>query len=196
MEFNNNLENKGTSILNKQIPFITLKGVINGKIIDINLQDFKGKFTVLIFFPFSFTTVCPTEIMKFSKLKPEFDELNCEILFISTDSEFSQLAWCKIPEANNGVEGATYPLVSDYKHKLINFLNFKNEENHSERATCILDKELKVRHIMINDPRVGRSVNETLRIVAALQFIDKHNDKFCLVDWDLKKKKSLNNDLN
>ncbi|KAF7700689.1 Peroxiredoxin-2 [Cucumispora dikerogammari] len=185
-EKQNNFNSIGTSQLNTQLPPISLKAVIDEKIQNININDLRGNYTVLIFYPFDFTFVCPSEILKFSSYKPEFDKINCKILFISSDSEYSHLAWSLLPVSENGIKGVKYPLVSDYKHELINFLNIRNKGNHTERATCILDGELRVRQITINDPRVGRSVKETLRLVSALQFIDKNDDKFCMVDWEMK----------
>jgi alkyl hydroperoxide reductase subunit AhpC len=141
---------------------------------EISLKDYKGKWVVLFFYPRDFTFVCPTEIKGFAKMCKDFEKVNTVILAASTDSVYSHKAWFEkdMPEV-------TFPILADSSHTLSQSYEVLNEEaGESERGTFIIDPEGKLRYVIVSDSNVGRSVEETLRVVKALQ-----TGGLCPMDW-------------
>merc|ERR1712086_1013349 len=118
----------------------------------LSLSDFKGKYVVLVFYPFDFTYVCPTELISFSENVSKFKELGAEVIGISTDSHFTHLAWLKQNRADGGLGKIEYPLIADISKQM--------SEDYG-----VLDKEHKIRSVQINDDAVGRNVEEVLRLI-------------------------------
>jgi len=136
-----------------------------GEFEEITLENYKGKWTVLFFYPLDFTFVCPTEIRGFNEQYEQFQGLNAEVLGASTDSLYSHKAWL-----NDGLGQIRFPLISDYTKELSAKYNvLVPEEGFALRGTFIIDPEGTLRSIVINDESVGRSVEETLRTLQALQ---------------------------
>jgi len=136
-----------------------------GEFVDVNLEEYRGKWTVLFFYPLDFTFVCPTEIRGFNEKYDEFKELNAEVIGASTDSLHSHLAWI-----NDGLGKLKFPLVADYTKDLSNKYNvLVPKEGFALRGTFIIDPEGVLRSYVVNDAPVGRSVDETLRTLQALQ---------------------------
>lgn len=134
-------------------------------------------FVILINICYSSTFVCPTEIIAFSDAYPEFQKLNCEVIAASTDSHFSHLAWVNTPRANGGLGEMNIPLLADKSAKIAKDYGVYNEETGVPyRGLFIIDGRHRLRQITINDLPVGRSVEETLRLVQAFQFTDKHGE--------------------
>lgn len=163
------------------------------------IEEYRGGgYLVLFFYPKDFTFVCPTEILEFEKMRPEFEKLGCKIIGVSTDTAETHYAWLHTPIEKGGISGVKYPLVADENKVLsinLGVLGGEYELNESDivsatgpmiayRATFILDKEGKIRHITINDFPIGRSVKETLRTLKAIQFVDKYGDKVCPAEWE------------
>ncbi|KAG0417188.1 putative thioredoxin peroxidase, partial [Dictyocoela roeselum] len=137
-----------------------------GEIKKVRIHDYKGKTIVFIFYPYDFTTICPTEINAFSAMKDQFDALNTVILFCSTDSAYSHMAWIK--QRDSGSIKCAYPMISDFDKEFSKSLGLLEKEGNSMRATVIVDSNLMIRHISINSKDIGRSTKEVLRLVKAI----------------------------
>ncbi|BAC09006.1 peroxiredoxin [Thermosynechococcus vestitus] len=149
----------------------------------IKLSDYRGKYVVLFFYPLDFTFVCPTEIVAFSDRYDEFAKLNTEILGVSVDSQFSHLAWTQTDRKAGGVGDLKYPLVSDLKKDISTAYNVLTEEGVALRGLFIIDKEGIIQHATINNLAFGRSVDETLRVLQAIQYVQTHPDEVCPAGW-------------
>jgi len=164
-------------------PQFTGTAVVNGTFKEISLADYKGKYVVLFFYPLDFTFVCPTEIIAFSDRAEEFRQLGCEVIACSTDSHFSHLAWCNTPRKAGGLGDMKIPLLADKSMSISRAYGvLKEDEGLDFRGLFIIDDKQKLRQITINDLPVGRDVDETLRLVQAFQFTDKHGE-VCPAGW-------------
>ncbi|GAB1863595.1 thioredoxin-dependent peroxiredoxin [Camponotus japonicus] len=174
--------------LQKPAPFFSGTAVVNGQFKDIKLSDYKGKYVVLFFYPLDFTFVCPTEIIAFSDRVKEFNDINCEVIAASTDSHFSHLAWVNTPRKQGGLGEMNIPLLADKNSKISRDYNVINEDTGIPfRGLFIIDDKQNLRQITLNDLPVGRSVDETLRLVQAFQYTDKHGE-VCPAGWKPGKK--------
>uniref|UniRef100_A0A0N5ASQ4 thioredoxin-dependent peroxiredoxin n=1 Tax=Syphacia muris TaxID=451379 RepID=A0A0N5ASQ4_9BILA len=164
-------------------PAFTTEAVVNGKFKKISLSDYKGSWVVLFFYPLDFTFVCPTEIIAFSDRCAEFQKLNVQLLGASTDSTFSHLAWTEQPRNQGGLGKVNIPLLQD-KTQVISraYGVLKEDEGIAYRGLFIIDPKGNLRQITINDLPVGRSVDETLRLIQAFQFVDEHGE-VCPAGW-------------
>ncbi|KAL5021624.1 hypothetical protein ScPMuIL_000779 [Solemya velum] len=157
--------------------------VVDGQFKDIKLSDYKGKYLVLFFYPLDFTFVCPTEIIAFSDSIQKFKELNTEVIGVSTDSHFSHLAWINMPRKQGGLGGLKYSLLSDFNKNISRDYGVLVEEaGLALRGLFIIDPNGVVRQITINDLPVGRCVEETIRLIQAFQFVEKHGE-VCPANW-------------
>lgn len=166
-------------------PAPSFKGmaVVKGEFKQISLSDYAGKYLVLIFYPTDFTFVCPTEIIAFSDRAEEFRSINCELLACSTDSHFSHLAWTNVPRKQGGLGEVNIALLADRSHSISRAYGvLKEEVGNAYRSLFIIDDKGRLRQITINDFPVGRSVDETLRLVQAFQFFDMHGE-VCPANW-------------
>ena len=167
----------------KEAPNFAATAVINEEFKELKLGDYKGKnYVVLFFYPLDFTFVCPTEIVAFSDRIEEFHKRGCEVVGVSVDSQFSHLAWIKMPRNEGGLGGLKYPLVSDLTKKIGADYGVLLEDGIALRGLFVIDKGGIVRHITINDLPIGRSVDEAIRVLDALQFFEK-NGEVCPADW-------------
>ncbi|XP_051788725.1 peroxiredoxin-1 isoform X1 [Erpetoichthys calabaricus] len=145
---------------------------------DIQLSDYRGKYVVFFFYPLDFTFVCPTEIIAFSDRADEFKKINCEVIGASVDSHFCHLAWINTPRKQGGLGQMNIPLVADTLRTIAkDYGVLKEDEGIAFRGLFIVDDKGILRQITINDLPVGRSVDETLRLVQAFQFTDKHGEE-------------------
>eukprot|EP01147_Barroeca_monosierra_P005591 gene5591-7231_t len=164
-------------------PEFTADAVVDGKITQVSLSDYKGKYVVLVFFPLSFTFVCPTELLAFNDRLNEFEDLNAEVLAMSVDSAYSLLAWTQTNRADGGLGDVNIKLLSDLTHKISkNYGVLLEDVGHTLRGLFIIDDKGVLRQITMNDLPVGRSVDETLRLVRAFQFADTHG-VVCPAGW-------------
>lgn len=146
---------------------------------DISLADYKGKWVVLFFYPLDFTFVCPTEIRGFQRRVKEFDDMDAEIIGCSTDSVFSHKAWMERPRTKGGIDRLDYPLMEDTSLKISDDFGVLIEDKGiALRGTFIIDPDGVIRHATINDTGVGRSVDETVRTLQALQ-----TGELCPQNW-------------
>ncbi|MGY2767380.1 peroxiredoxin [Thermostichus sp. OS-CIW-31] len=151
----------------------------------VKLSDYRGKkYVVLFFYPLDFTFVCPTEITAFSDRYDDFAKLDTEILGVSVDSEYSHLAWIQTDRKAGGVGELRYPLVSDLKKEISAAYNVLDPEaGVALRGLFIIDKEGIIQHATINNLAFGRSVDETLRTLQAIQYVQSHPDEVCPANW-------------
>ena len=146
---------------------------------ELSLSDFKGRWLVFFFYPLDFTFVCPTEITALSDRSDEFKALDCEIVGASTDSVFSHWAWINTPREKNGIAGLKYPLVADYTKEIARAYGVLNERSGAaQRGLFIIDPDGVLKYAVVTDDNVGRSVDETLRVLQALQ-----TGGLCPAEW-------------
>ncbi|MFN3330521.1 MAG: peroxiredoxin [Pyrinomonadaceae bacterium] len=146
---------------------------------NVKLSDYKGKWLILLFYPLDFTFVCPTELTAFSDRIDEIRGVGAEVIGISTDSVFSHRAWLKTPREQNGIEGLKFPLASDVGGRLAAKYNILVEDKMvALRGLFIIDPEGILRYAVVHDLNIGRSVDETLRVLQALQ-----TGGLCAADW-------------
>uniref|UniRef100_A0A2M4AH08 thioredoxin-dependent peroxiredoxin n=1 Tax=Anopheles triannulatus TaxID=58253 RepID=A0A2M4AH08_9DIPT len=177
---------RGLSVAQVQKPAPPFHGtaVVNNDFKEIKLDDYKGKYLVLFFYPLDFTFVCPTEIIAFSDRIQEFRALNTEVVGVSVDSHFSHLAWINQPRKAGGLGNLDYPLLADLTKQIsADYGVLLEDAGISLRGLFIIDPAGVVRQITINDLPVGRSVDETLRLIKAFQFVEKHGE-VCPANWE------------
>jgi len=177
--------------IQKPAPEFETDAVINSEFKKVKLADYKGKYVVLFFWPLDFTFVCPTEIIAFSDRVQEFRDIGCEVLGCSTDSHFTHLAWVKTKRADGGLGDMKIPLLADTNHKIARDYGVLIEDQGiAFRGLFIIDPKGVLRQITINDLPVGRDVDETLRLVQAFQFTDKHGEVALLAGAQEKQRSS------
>jgi peroxiredoxin (alkyl hydroperoxide reductase subunit C) len=165
-------------------PDFPATAVVDQEFKSIKLSDYRGRYVVLFFYPLDFTFVCPTEVTAFSDRYAEFSNLNTEVLGISVDSEFSHLAWMQTDRKSGGVGDLNYPLVSDIKKEISAAYNVLDPSSGvALRGLFIIDKDGILQHATINNMAFGRSIDETLRILQAIQHVQSHPDEVCPIDW-------------
>uniref|UniRef100_A0AAY4BZN7 thioredoxin-dependent peroxiredoxin n=1 Tax=Denticeps clupeoides TaxID=299321 RepID=A0AAY4BZN7_9TELE len=163
--------------ISKPAPHWEGTAVINGEFKELKLSDFKGKYLVFFFYPLDFTFVCPTEIIAFSDRVHEFQAINAEVVACSVDSQFTHLAWINTPRKQGGLGPMKIPLLSDLTHQIAkDYGVYLEDQGHTLRGLFIIDNKGVLRQITMNDLPVGRSVDETLRLVQAFQYTDKHGE--------------------
>ena len=146
---------------------------------NVKLSDYKGKWLILLFYPLDFTFVCPTELIHFSDRLDELQGVGAEVLGISTDSVHSHRAWLKTPVDQNGIAGVKYPIASDVGGKLAAKYNILVEDaNIALRGLFIINPEGVLQYSVVHDLNIGRSVDETLRVLQGLQ-----TGGLCAADW-------------
>nr|YP_009399734.1 2-Cys peroxiredoxin [Digenea simplex]ARW69553.1 2-Cys peroxiredoxin [Digenea simplex] len=149
----------------------------------VHLSDYIGKYLILLFYPLDFTFVCPTEITAFSDNYDQIKSLGAEVLGISVDSEYCHLAWMQLDRESGGVGDLKYPLVSDLSKQISLSYNILNNEGKSLRGLFIIDRQGIIQHILVNNLDVGRSFNETLRTLKAIQYVQSNPDEVCPANW-------------
>ncbi|KAF9650412.1 peroxiredoxin [Thelephora ganbajun] len=173
-----------SAFVQRPAPIFKTTAVVGSVFQEISLTNFLGKWVVLFFYPMDFTFVCPTEILAFNDALVQFKELNTEVLAVSTDSEYSHFAWANQPRKEGGLgPDLRLPLLADRNMKISRDYGVLIEENGiALRGLFIIDPQGILRQITINDLPVGRSVEETVRLVKAFQFADKYGE-VCPANW-------------
>ena len=173
-------------LVGKKAPEFTARAVVNGVIeSDFSLEQYLGnKYVLLFFYPKDFTFVCPTELIGFQNALPEFEKRNTAVVGCSTDSEFCHWAWANTPRTQGGIQGVTYPLVADINKDIAAKFDVLAEEGDrvAYRGLFLIDKEGIVRHLLINDMPLGRSIDEAIRVVDALQHFEQFGE-VCPMGW-------------
>jgi peroxiredoxin (alkyl hydroperoxide reductase subunit C) len=146
---------------------------------NIKLSDYKGKWLILFFYPLDFTFVCPTEIKAFSTRYDEFKSAGAEILAVSTDSVYSHRAWINTAEDKGGLGNIKYPLASDItKDVSRDYGVLLEDKGIALRGLFVIDPEGILQYQVVHALNIGRSVDETLRVVEALKM-----GGLCGADW-------------
>ncbi|XP_038173323.1 peroxiredoxin-4 isoform X1 [Arvicola amphibius] len=188
--------------ISKPAPYWEGTAVINGEFKELKLTDYRGKYLVFFFYPLDLcilhgagtqgeretiqkrsTFVCPTEIIAFGDRIEEFRSINTEVVACSVDSQFTHLAWINTPRRQGGLGPIRIPLLSDLNHQISkDYGVYLEDSGHTLRGLFIIDDKGVLRQITLNDLPVGRSVDETLRLVQAFQYTDKHGE-VCPAGW-------------
>ncbi|QQL44185.1 peroxiredoxin [Sulfuriroseicoccus oceanibius] len=185
-------------LVGKQAPAFSAKAVKGETIIeDFSLEQFLGeKYVLLFFYPKDFTFVCPTELHRFQEELAEFEKRNVQVVGCSTDTEFSHWAWLQTPRDKGGIQGVNYPIVADTNKTISSDYDVlageyvENEFGEIEiegelvayRGLFLIDKDGVVRHQVVNDMPLGRSIKEAIRVIDALQHFEQHGE-VCPMDW-------------
>jgi peroxiredoxin (alkyl hydroperoxide reductase subunit C) len=171
-------------LVTKPAPDFKAQAVLkDGSFAEVTLSQFKGnKYVLLFFYPLDFTFVCPTEINAFSDRVKEFNDLGVEVIGVSVDSHFSHLAWRNTPRNQGGIGQIDYTLVADLNKQISRDYDVLMGDAVALRGLFLIDKNGVVRHQVVNDLPLGRSVDEALRMVQALQFFEK-NGEVCPANW-------------
>lgn len=146
------------------------------------LSDYRGKYVLLFFYPLDFTFVCPSEIIAFNKRLKEFEERGVQVVGVSVDSQFSHWAWKCTPVEKGGIGNIQYPLVADITKQISRDYGVLFNEAIALRGLFLIDKAGVVRHMLVNDLPLGRSIDEALRVIDALQFTEEHGE-VCPANW-------------
>lgn len=154
----------------------------NKEFAPVSLSDYKGKYVLLFFWPLDFTFVCPTEIIAFSDRAEEFAKLGVQILGVSVDSHYTHLAWRNVSRMEGGLGDIRYPMVSDLNKEISKAYGVLLDSGIALRGLFLIDKNGVVRHQVVNDLPLGRSVDEALRMVKALQYFETHGE-VCPANW-------------
>ncbi len=186
-------------LVGKNAPLFSATAVVDGEFVeDFSLGQYIGKQHVVFFFyPMDFTFVCPTEIIAFEDRLEDFKRKNVAVVGCSVDSHFSHWAWLNTPRDKGGIAGVTYPLVADATKTIAtNFDVLAGEYGYNEhdemvftgdpvsyRGLFLIDKQGVVRHQVVNDMPLGRSIDEALRIVDALQYFEVKGE-VCPANWE------------
>ena len=171
------------TLVTQQAPDFTAQAVMpNNTFADLTLSSTRGKYVVLFFYPLDFTFVCPSEILAFDRKLAEFKKRNCEVIGISVDSQYTHLAWKSTPLREGGLGDVQFPMVSDLKKDIARAYGVLLDEAVALRGLFLIDKDGIVRHELVNDLPLGRSVDEALRLLDALQFFETYGD-VCPADW-------------
>jgi len=175
---------RSRSLVQQQAPKFRSVAVVDEQFKQISLDDYlnAGKWVVLFFYPLDFTFVCPTEIIAFSDRLAEFEAINTQPIACSCDSEFSHLAWVKMPRNSGGLGQMKIPILADYTKDIASRYGVLVDGGVSLRGLFIIDPKGVVRQVTLNDLPVGRNVDETLRLVQAFQFTDEHGE-VCPANW-------------
>jgi len=172
-------------LVGKAAPDFTAPAVlVNNQIVeDFNLRThIKDKYAVLFFWPLDFTFVCPSEIIAFSNRMEEFKARNTEVIGISVDSQYTHFAWRNTPVEKGGVGAVKFPMVADLTKSISRDYDVLTGDAVALRGTFLIGRDGIVRHQLVNDLPLGRDVDETLRVVDALQFFEQHGD-VCPAGW-------------
>jgi peroxiredoxin 2/4 len=171
-------------LVGKKAPEFKAKAVQNLQFIEeLSLQQFRGKQVILFFYPLDFTFVCPTELHAFQEKIYEFERRNTQVIGCSVDSCYSHYAWMSVPKEKGGIRDVTYPILSDINKTISRAYDVLcEEEGIAYRGLFLIDKAGIVRHQVVNDLPLGRSVDEALRILDALLFHEKHGE-VCPANW-------------
>jgi len=171
------------AVIQKPAPHWEGTAAYKGEMKEIKLDDYRGKYLVFFFYPLAFTFVCPTEILAFNDRIQEFRDIGAEVVGCSVDSHFASLAWMKTPRSEGGLGTLDIPLLSDLTHKISKDYGVYLEDNGvALRGLFIIDPNGILRQITMNDLPVGRSVDETLRLLQAFMYTDSHGE-VCPANW-------------
>ena len=172
-------------LVGKEAPDFTAKAVMPDNSINdkFNLKEYlKGKVGIVFFWPLDFTFVCPSEIIAFDNRVKEFKSRGAEVIGVSVDSHFTHLAWKNTPVNNGGIGNVQFPMVADLTKSIARSYDVLLSDEVAFRGTFMIDKKGIVRHQVINDLPLGRNVDEAIRMLDALNFVEEHGE-VCPANW-------------
>lgn len=175
------------TLVQKAAPDFKAEALVGKAFKNVSLADYKGKWLVLFFYPLDFTFVCPTEITAFSDRVDEFKKLGAEIVGCSVDSKFSHLAWANTPRKEGGLGEIKYPILADITKKIARDYGVLVDDAIALRGLFLINPKGSVAYSVVHDLGVGRSVDETLRVIAAFQQVEKTGE-VCPANWSAGKK--------
>jgi peroxiredoxin (alkyl hydroperoxide reductase subunit C) len=171
------------TLVTKEAPEFAAQAVMpDNSFAELKLSSYRGKYVLLFFYPLDFTFVCPSEIIAFDTALAKFAQKNVQVIGVSVDSHYTHLAWKNTPRKEGGIGPIKYPLVADLTKQIARDYGVLLEAGVALRGLFLIDKKGIVRHALINDLPIGRSVDEALRVVDALQFHEEHGD-VCPANW-------------
>ena len=172
-----------SSLVTKKAPDFTAQAVMpDNSFQELTLTSYRGKYVILFFYPLDFTFVCPSEIIAFDKKLQEFKDRNCEVIAVSVDSHYSHWAWKNTAVKDGGIGNVQFPIVADLSKNISRNYDILFDESVALRGLFLIDKEGIIRHAVVNDLSLGRSTDEALRMLDALQFTEKHGE-VCPANW-------------
>ncbi len=169
-------------LIGQKAPDFKADAVVGTEFRQVHLEDYRGKWVVLYFYPLDFTFVCPTEITSFSDRLKDFKEIGTEVIAVSIDSKFSHLAWNNMARNKGGLGGVQYPLVSDLQKTIARDYDVLLPTGFALRGLFVIDAEGVVQHATVNNTSVGRNIDEVLRTVKAFQTAAKTGE-VCPMNW-------------
>jgi peroxiredoxin (alkyl hydroperoxide reductase subunit C) len=168
------------NVVGKTLPAFKAQGCQGSEFKSIDSASFKGKWTVLLFYPLDFTFVCPTEIIAYDGAADRFAKLGAQLYGVSVDSHFTHRVYLKTSRAEGGIEGVKMPLIADLGGKIASSLGILNDGGVALRGLFIIDPDLVVQHATINNLSVrARRRRRTLRTIEAFQFVKSHDGEVC-----------------
>ncbi|MBQ8498903.1 peroxiredoxin [Chlamydia sp.] len=171
------------SLVGKQAPSFSGRAVVCGEEKEVSLADFFGKYVVLFFYPKDFTFVCPTELHAFQDRLSDFEERGAVVIGCSVDDIETHLRWLEVERRAGGIQGTEYPLLADSSLSISKAYGVLNPERSlALRGTFLIDKNGIVRHAVVNDLPLGRSIEEELRVLDSLIFFENHG-MVCPANW-------------
>lgn len=189
-----------STLVGKSAPLFNANAVVNGQVVsDFSLTRYLNEqYVVLFFYPKDFTFVCPSELHAFEAARSQFEERNTAVIACSTDTEQSHWGWLQVPKNQGGIQGVSYPLVADTNKTISSAYGVLAGELHAGanpgdpftatgeliayRGLFLIDRKGIVRHALVNDLPLGRNVDDTLRLIDALQFHEQHGE-VCPANW-------------
>jgi peroxiredoxin (alkyl hydroperoxide reductase subunit C) len=174
-----------STLVMREAPAFRAKAVLPDNSIsdDFSLADLRGRYIVLFFYPYDFSFVCPSELLALDGRIEQFHERECDVVGVSVDSHFTHLAWKKTPIEYGGIGPIRFTLVADLSKQISRDYGVLSDEAVALRATFLIDREGVVRHQAVNDPDIGRKIEDTLRVLDALRLVEA-TGKVCPADWE------------
>lgn len=171
-------------LVGKMAPDVDAFALVDGSIVEhFSLQNLRGQYVVLFFYPLDFTFVCPTELHAFQEKLQAFKERGAQVIGCSVDSAFTHLAWTQTPQSSGGICGVTYPLLSDLDKSISRHFQVLDEaQGIAYRGLFLIDKNGVIRHMLVNDLPLGRNVDEALRLIDALSTHEQCGE-VCPANW-------------
>jgi peroxiredoxin (alkyl hydroperoxide reductase subunit C) len=177
-----------TAFVSQLAPDFKAEAYVDGGFKEISLRQFKGKKVVLFFYPLDFTFVCPTEILAFADASEEFKKRDTAVLGVSVDSKFTHHAWANTPREDGGIKGVNFPLISDLNKQIARDYGVLIEDQGvALRGLFIVNKDGILKHSTINHLDLGRSIEEVLRLLDAVDYTEAHGE-VCPANWKKGKK--------
>jgi peroxiredoxin (alkyl hydroperoxide reductase subunit C) len=171
------------TLVTREAPDFTAQAVMGDNTFEeLKLSSLRGKYVVLFFYPLDFTFVCPSEIIAFNDKLEMFRERNAEVIGVSVDSHFTHLAWKNTPRDGGGIGDIDYPLVADLDKSISRDYGILSDDSVALRGLFLIDKDGIIRHELVNDLGLGRSVDEAIRMLDALQFTEERGE-VCPANW-------------